>query len=171
MERAAVEPRHPPRWLVRVLNPVVRRLAARGIAAEQILVLHLTGRRTGRLLDVPVGYHLLDGVPTVFTNSTWRHNLAGGRDVEVTFRGRRRPARAELVRDVGEVTDAYTDLITRLGWRAAQRRLGIRIPVRRQPTGAEVAGSVARSGLSLVRLTGLLGDEEATTRPDDRSRR
>jgi hypothetical protein len=138
-----------------LVNPVVRRLAARGRLGGQILVLHFTGRRTGARFDVPAGYHLVDGVPTVFTNSGWRHNFADGPTIEVTFHGARRPTRAELVTDVDAVADVYTALIERLGRPQAQRRLGVRITVPRVPTRAEVAASVERSGLSLVRLPGL----------------
>lgn len=153
--RPAVERRHPPTAVVRVVNPLVRRLVSRGVAGSQLLLLHLTGRRTGRSYDVPVGYHLLDGVPTVLTNSPWRHNLAGGQDVEVTWRGVRRPARATLVTDVRAVTDVYAGLFEALGWQAAQRRLGVRVNVGRAPTREELAAVVERSGLSLVRLDGL----------------
>jgi hypothetical protein len=33
------------------------------------LLLHCTGRRSGRRYTVPAGYHDLDGVPSVLTNS------------------------------------------------------------------------------------------------------
>ncbi|MGY1669537.1 nitroreductase/quinone reductase family protein [Geodermatophilus sp. SYSU D00710] len=135
-----------------LVNPVVRRLVRRGRAGGQLLVLHLTGRRTGRRYDVPAGYHLVDGVPTVFTNSGWRHNCAGGAEVEVTFRGRRRPAHAELVTDPATVAAVYQRLIEEMGWRAAQRRMGIRITVGRTPTLEELQDAVSRSGLSLIRL-------------------
>lgn len=63
------------------------------------MVLHITGRRTGRRYDIPVGYHDIDGQRTVVTSAGWRRNLRGGADVEVTLRGRRRHARAALVED------------------------------------------------------------------------
>ena len=155
-DRPAVERRHPPDALMKVVNPVMRRLVARGRAAEQLVVLHYTGRRTGRRYDVPAGYHVVDGVPTVFTNSGWRHNFAGAPQIEVSYRGRLRPTRAELVTDVDTVTDVYVRLIEQLGWQRAQRRLGLRITVGRTPTREEVAAAVTQSGLSLVRLPGLV---------------
>jgi hypothetical protein len=136
------------------VNPLVRRLVARGVAADQLLLLHFVGRRTGRRYDVPAGYHLL-GEPTVLTNSPWRHNFAGGRDIEVTFRGARRAARATLVDDVEAVTEVYAGLFEALGWKPAQRRLGLKVHVDRAPTRTEIAGAVRESGLSLVRLEGL----------------
>jgi hypothetical protein len=137
---------------MRLVNPVVRRLVRRGRAREQLLVLHYAGRRTGQRYDVPAGYHLVDGVPTVLTNSGWRHNFAGGADVEVTFRGERRAAHATLVGDPPTVAAVYRRLIEELGWQAAQRRMGIRITVGRTPTLEELQDAVTRSGLALVRL-------------------
>jgi hypothetical protein len=151
-QQHAVERRHPPGALMTLINPIVRRLVSRGRAADQLLVLHYTGRRTGQRYDVPAGYHLVDGVPTVFTNSGWRHNFAGGRDIEVTLRGQRRAARAGLVSDPPTVAAVYRRLIDELGWRAAQRRMGIRITVGRTPTLDELQDAVTRSGLCLVRL-------------------
>ena len=151
-EQHAVERRHPPSALMRLVNPVVRYLVGRGRAGDQLLVLHYTGRRTGRRFDVPAGYHLVDGVPTVFTNSGWRHNFAGGADVEVTSGGRRRAGRATLVTDPPTVAGVYRRLIDEIGWRAAQRRMGIRVTVGRAPTLEELQDAVTRSGLSLVRL-------------------
>lgn len=148
----AVERRHPPRLLIRAINPLVRRLARRGVGGDEVLVLHYDGRRTGKRYDVPTGYHVLDGVPTCFTNSGWRHNFRGGRDIEVTLRGRRHPARATLVEDPDTVAQVYQELIDQLGWERAQRRLGIRINVRRVPTVDELRDEIGRSGLSLVRI-------------------
>lgn len=47
---------------------------------------------------------------------------------------------------------AYQGVIDRLGWQAAQRRLGIRINVGRPPTRGELVEAVGESGLSIVRL-------------------
>jgi hypothetical protein len=62
---------------VRLVNPVMRRLLAsplHSVASGQLLLLHFTGRR----YTVPTGYHDLDGVPSVLTNSGWRVNFRGG---------------------------------------------------------------------------------------------
>jgi F420H(2)-dependent quinone reductase len=153
--RPAVERVTPPLLMVRMVNPVLCRLLAsplHGLASRQLLLLHFSGRRTGRRYTVPVGYHDLDGVPSVLTNSGWRVNFRGGADIEVTLRGRRRPARATLVEDPETVATAYQGVIDGLGWQAAQRRLGIRVNVGRAPTRAELTEAVRTSGLSIVRL-------------------
>jgi len=153
--RPAVERVTPPLLLVKLANPVMRRLLAsplHGAVSAQLLLLHFTGRRTGRRYTVPTGYHDLDGVLSVLTNSGWRVNFRGGAGIEVTLRGQRRPARAILVEDPDTVAAAYQGVIDRLGWRAAQRRLGIRINIGRPPTRDELVNAVRESGLSIVRL-------------------
>jgi hypothetical protein len=153
--RPAVERVTPPLLLVRAANPVMRWLLAspaHAVASSQLLLLHFTGRRSGRRYTVPAGYHDLDGVPSVLTNSGWRVNFRGGADIEVTLRGRRRPARATLVGDPASVAATYQAMIDRLGWKAAHRRLGIRSNVGRAPTRDELTEAVRSSGLSIVRL-------------------
>lgn len=153
--RPAVERVTPPLALMKLANPVMRRLLhspLHALASSQLLLLHFTGRRTGRRYTVPVGYHDLDGVLSVLTNSGWRMNFRGGADIDVTLRGRRRPARATLVEDPATVVTAYQGVIDRLGWQAAQRRLGIGVNVGRAPTQEELTEAVREAGLSIVRL-------------------
>jgi hypothetical protein len=50
------------------------------------------------------------------------------------------------------VAATYQATIDRLGWKAAQRCLGIRINVGRAPTLDELVEAVRSSGLSIVRL-------------------
>ncbi|MEU7377713.1 hypothetical protein [Streptomyces albidoflavus] len=152
-QRPAVERTHPPAFLMKAVNPLTRRLIARGKASDALLVLHYTERKSGTAYDVPAGYHLIDGQITVFTNSAWRHNFTGGRDITVTLRGARTPARAELAAETDEVTDVYARLITELGPTTAARRLGIRINVDRAPTRDEIRSAIAASGLSMIRVS------------------
>ena len=153
---AALTRTPPPLFLVRLGNPIMRtilRSPIHRIVDGSLLLLHLTGRKTGRRYDIPVGHHDVDGQLTLFTNSGWRANLRGGADVDITHQGRRMPMRAELSEDPATVALVYRDIIERLGWQAAQRRLGIRIHVNRTPTLSELNEAVRESGLSLVRLS------------------
>ena len=150
--KPAVERVHPPDRLMRLVNPLMRRLIARGIAGNQLLLLHYAGRRTGRHYDVPAGYHVVDGVPLVLTGSRWRHNFSGGRDAEVTLRGQRRRARVLLVDDPQTVAALYDRLIDQYGLKQAQRRFGFRLNVQRRPTRDELRDMIERSGLSIVRV-------------------
>lgn len=142
---------------MKVANPVLRwalsspRRASK--LGQQLLVLHVTGRRTGRALDVPVAYRAAgDGRLLVLTNSGWRVNLRGRPDVEVTLLGRRLPARARIVEDADAVAKVYEALITEEGYAGAARRLGVRVNVDRSPTHEELADLARRVGLSAVYL-------------------
>ena len=65
----------PPRAVVRVVNPVVRRLLTSPLGSRLPATLHLlefTGRRSGRRFSVPVGVHEVAGGPVAFTEAAWR---------------------------------------------------------------------------------------------------
>ncbi len=144
--------------LTRVGNPVLtwllsgRRRAAR--VGQGLLLLHVTGRRTGRVYSTPVGYHPQpDGELLVLTSSRWRVNLRGGSTpVEVTLLGRRMDATAVLDEDPETVAEVYGRLIDELGVDTAGRRLGIRITVDRAPTREELVEAAKREHLSVVHL-------------------
>ncbi len=156
--RPAVERVHPPKGPYLVVNAVMRWLLADAGRAkrvgEHLLLLHLTGRRSGREITVPVAYRTTEGGPLlVLTNSVWRLNLRAASEVELTWHGRRRPATARLVEDPDEVAEVYGALIAATDPRKAGRRMGIRINVRRAPTHEELAEAARREGLSLVYLS------------------
>lgn len=110
------------------------------------------GRRSGRRFDVPAGYHLIDGVVSVFTDSPWRHNFAGARH-RIHPEGVRQPAHLTLCDDPDGVADIDRRLINELGTDRAARRLGLRFNVDCAPTRDELRESMERSGLSIVRIS------------------
>jgi F420H(2)-dependent quinone reductase len=146
----------PPPALVRMGNPMVRMLLGsplHGVFGDSVLVLHLTGRKTGRRYDIPVGYVDLEGKLAVVTVARWRVNLRGGADVEVTLRGCLRPMRALLDEDPASVAVSYQAMIDRIGWKKAQRRLGISLPGGRAPTVLELKDAAREYGWSVITLT------------------
>ena len=107
----------PPPALVKTSNPLVRMLLGsplHGVLDDSFLVLHLTGRRTGRRYDIPVGYVDMVGKLAVVSVATWRVNLRGGADVEVMLRGHLRPMHALLDEDPASVAASYQAMINRL---------------------------------------------------------
>jgi hypothetical protein len=116
-------------------------------------VLRLTGRKTGRRYDIPVGYVDMEGKLAVVTVATWRVNLRGGADVEVTLHGRLRPMHALLEEDPAAVAVSYQVMIERLGWKKAQRQLGISLPGGRGPTALELNDAAREYGWSVITLT------------------
>ncbi|MFF2556538.1 grhN [Nocardia sp. NPDC058058] len=90
----------PPPALMRVINPLVRRLLTNSLVGPHIslqALLEFTGRRSGRTLRVPICLHTIDGVPTVFTERPWRLNFSEPIPVTVTTRGRVRRGTAVLL--------------------------------------------------------------------------
>lgn len=60
--------RSPPDWLISVVNPVLRTLLrspVHGLASDHLLLLTVTGRKTGTAYTFPVGYEQDDGALTV----------------------------------------------------------------------------------------------------------
>jgi hypothetical protein len=62
-QKPAVERVHPPDRLMRLVNPITKRLLKRGRGrlGERVLILHFTGSRTGRKYSTPVGYRSSTG--------------------------------------------------------------------------------------------------------------
>lgn len=156
--RPAVERVTPPKAPYAVVNPVMRWLLSSPRRArrvgEHLLLVHVTGRTSGRVYDLPVAYRELDdGRLLVLTSSGWRVNLRDRPQVEVTLRGVRRAAVAELVEDPELVAPVYRRLIEETGVARAGRRLGIRIHVDRVPTHEELVEAARRDHLALVHLS------------------
>jgi hypothetical protein len=146
----------PPPALVKLGNPLVRMLLGSplyGMLDDSFLVLHLTGRKSGRRYDIPVGYVDMEGRLAVVTVARWRVNLRGGADVEVTLRGRRRPMHALLEEDPAAVAVSYQAMIGRIGRKKAQRQLGISLPGGRVPTVLELNDAAREYGWSVIILT------------------
>lgn len=139
----------PPPALMRLVNPLVRRvLTTRPVASRigKIALVELRGRRTGRLLRIPMGMHDIDGVPTAFTSRRWRLNFTGGAPVTVTRRGEPRQATAFLVSaEPGRVGAA---LRTALDNGASPFDLGLKIGRRDEVSVAELD----TAGLSMIQF-------------------
>lgn len=148
----------PPKGVYRYVNRVMvwalsspRRSRRLG---EYLLLLHVTGRKTGRDLTIPVAHRPgPDGRLILLTGAPWRVNLRGRPQVEATYRGHRQPAVADLVEDPGVVAGVYRELISAVGPKKAGRQMGIRINVDRVPTVDELEEAVRRDGLAVIHLT------------------
>lgn len=129
----------PPPRLMRIVNPLVRRvLTSRilGPRVKNIAVVEFVGRRTGRRLRVPMGLQMIDGVPTAFTCRAWRLNFAGGAPVTVMQRAQPRRAWAILLDATPE--QLGTALRQALDNGASPFDLGLKVARRHQPTVAEL---------------------------------
>jgi hypothetical protein len=139
----------PPPALMRLVNPLVRLvLTTRPLASRigTITLVELRGRRTGRLLRIPMGLHNIGGVPTAFTSRRWRLNFTDRAPVTVTRRGQSHPGSAVLVAaQPGQVGAA---LRAALDSGAAPFVLGLKIGKRHDPSIAELDAA----GLSMIQF-------------------
>jgi F420H(2)-dependent quinone reductase len=153
---STIEQSRQPRALIKMANPMVDVLLRSPLHApldSSVLLLRVTGRKTGRRYDIPVGYTEVDGRLTIVTTAGWRVNLRGGGDVEVTMRGCRRAMHALLTEDPAAVAVSYQTIIDRLGWAKARRHLGISTRDGRPPTVLELRDAAREYGWSVITLT------------------
>ena len=118
------------------------------------MVLAFRGRKSGKVYEVVVGRHEVDGallVPTGTTGRQWRVNFCGGTSAEVTLGGSRRRGRGELIEDPDEVARIHRLLLGRIGLKNA-RRLGLRVNVGREPTAEELKVPLAGRGVVRIEL-------------------
>ena len=131
------------------VRPLLRSSAGKGI--HELALLCFEGRRSGKLYEVPVEYHELDGAPLILTSSGWKQNLRGGADVELVHEARRIPMRAELIEDPDEVADVYSALLERYGIEKPTK-IGLRISGDRIPSHEEIRSAVVAGRRTIVRL-------------------
>ncbi|MQA96574.1 MAG: DUF385 domain-containing protein [Streptosporangiales bacterium] len=153
-ETVAVTHTYPPRAFLAVANPIVRALATSPLhrLVKDYMVLHVTGRKTGKDYAVPVAGHEIDDTLTVLTSAGWRRNLRDNPTIEVTRKGLRGPMQATLVEDADEVAQGVAKKVEELGVRGA-KQIRVTINVDRTPTMDEYREAARRDGMALVRLT------------------
>jgi hypothetical protein len=155
VEKPAVERRFAPPSMIHVANPILRRLLTSPLhrpMSKGLMVLHVTGRRSGRVYDIVVGRHGIDGQLVAHTGGAWRANLRGGAALTVTLDGRERKAYAVLEEDPDRVAETYLTLLKQIGYERAIR-IGLAVNVDRPPTLAEVREAVVDDGFATIRLT------------------
>ena len=146
----------PPVALVRAINPFARlllRTPLPGLIDPPVLLLHVTGRKSGLRYDIPIGYVSVEDRLVLVTIARWRVNLRGGADVEVTRHGIRRPMHALLDEDPASVAVAYDSVISHLGWEKAAKQLGIATAHGHRPTLLELRVAAQTYGWSVITLT------------------
>jgi hypothetical protein len=160
-EPTEVQRRTPPQALVDALNPLVRWLATshfHGLLDDSLVVLHVSGRRTGRRYDIPVGYLRLGDRLLVTTQHRWRTNLRGRHHVDVTVGGVRRTVGLRLDESPVSIAATYAKAIDVYGWREASRRLGLRTRSGEAPSRGQLAAAADAYGLAVLELTAAPGE-------------
>jgi hypothetical protein len=138
--------------VLHVINPFVSlilRSPLRRMVSNRLL-LTFTGRKTGKVFTIPVGYTREDETLTRFSEYGWWKNLRGGAPVTVRLHGRRRTGRAEAIEDRAVVLAAAARLVARFGAKDAGSRIGLALDAEAPPSHEEVAA--AMEGHVMIRL-------------------
>lgn len=146
----------PPQALIDLANPAVRALLRSPVHAaldSALLVLHIVGRKSGRQYDIPVGYVDLDDRLVAVTEHTWRANVRGGAEVEVTRNGRLQRMHCALDEDPASVAMTIQRVIELRGLKAAQRLTGLRTRRGEMPSFGQLEAAVRAYGLTALTLT------------------
>ncbi len=152
-----VEGAEPPEVLARVVNPTMKALLRSPLHwpfSSHLMLLAFRGRKSGKMYEVVVGRHEVDGallVPTGTTGRLWRLNFRGGTTTEITLGGVRRRGWGELIEEPNEVARIHQLLLDRIGLKNA-RRLGLRVNVDREPTDDELKVPLAGRGVVRIEL-------------------
>ena len=152
MDRPAVEDAPPPKAVLRLLNPLLEALLRsplHRLASKNLMLLTVTGRKSGRTYTLPVGRHEKpDGTFVLSAGGNWRHNLRGGADVRVTLDGRERRAHATLEEDAIRTAEVFKGLLDRAGPRA----VGVKVNVSHSPSLEEIKPALADRGVAYLTL-------------------
>lgn len=155
-ESFAVAANHPPEALLRMLNPVLRRVLPTPLAGplgRQMMVVNVTGRKSGRRYSIPVSAHRIDGTLYAVTSATWKSNFRGGGDAEVVYNGKTTPMRGEVISDPAVVADLVHRAAQSYGPRRAQTMIGLKFRDGGIPTVEEFADAVRREGIAAVKFS------------------
>ena len=142
-----VEPADPPPdALVRVVNPVLKRMLRsplHPLVSDHLLLLTVTGRKTGTRYTFPVGYEQRDDTLAVISHGTnWWMNLRdGGAEVTVQLRGERRSGHATVQAEDEAVAEYLHGYFRREGV-GSDRRAGLNIEIGRASCRERVSSPV-----------------------------
>ncbi len=152
----AVTVAHPPKLMLRVVNPALRfmlRTPFAGAARQQFMVLTVRGRKTGRQYAIPLSAHFIDSTLYAMTDAGWKHNFRDGASAEVLHNGKTTTMHGELITDRATVADLFHRCAESYGVKRAQRMMGLVFRDERIPTLEEFSEAVDREHLVAIKLT------------------
>jgi len=145
VERANHNPR-----VMRVVNPLMKFLVVRGWGsmADQVMVLHWTGKKTGKTYSTPVSRFDLNDQLFTQTKAGYKSNFVGGGPAELVFGGRRSAYVGTVIDDTQVVGERMRSVLDALGIKNGSRALGLKIEG--EPTTAELAEFASEDGAVVI---------------------
>ena len=156
MTEPAVTVAHPPKAMLRVVNPILRvlvRTPFTGSARKQFMVLTVRGRKTGRQYAIPLSAHVIDSTLYALTDAAWKYNFRDGATAEVLHDGQSTSMHGELIHDPATVADLFHRCAESYGVKRGQRMMGLTFRDQRIPTLDEFTEAVDREHLAAIKLT------------------
>jgi hypothetical protein len=147
---------HPPATLLRVVNPMVGFLLRTPLAGplrKQMMVVNVTGRKSGRKYSIPLSAHQIDGTLYALTSAPWKNNFRGGATAEVLHAGKTTTMRGELISDPAVVAELSERCATAYGAKKAQTMMGLKFRDDRIPTVEEFREVAERENMIAVKFT------------------
>jgi hypothetical protein len=152
MSPPAVQDAPPPKSILRAVNPLMKavlRSPLHRLLSGKLMLLTMTGRKSGRTYTLPVWRHQsADGDLLISAGGNWRHNLRGGTDVRVRLAGRDHAGRAVLEVDSAQTVELFKEMLERSGARA----LAVKVNVSGSPTAEEIAPAMRERGVAYLKL-------------------
>jgi hypothetical protein len=147
---------HPPAGLLRAVNPMVGFLLRTPLAGplrKQMMVVNVTGRKSGRRYSIPLSAHQIDGTIYALTSAPWKNNFRDGATAEVLHDGKTSTMRGELITDPNVVAELSERCATFYGVKKAQTMMGLKFRDNRIPTVEEFKEAAEREHMVAVRFT------------------
>lgn len=91
----------PPRFINNVVVLLLRS-PLHGLISKTLMLLTYSGRKTGKLYTIPIGYTRQGDTVTMFTDHTWWKNLRDQAPVTLRLGGKILKGTAEVIRDEKE---------------------------------------------------------------------
>ncbi|MEV4127631.1 nitroreductase/quinone reductase family protein [Nocardia sp. NPDC049707] len=83
------------------------------LLSKRLLIITVSGRKTGREYANPVGYVEHEGRILIGAAASWRRNLIPGTPVRIHLRGTTRQAAHEVITDEPQAAQLYREILTR----------------------------------------------------------
>lgn len=152
----AIDVGHPPSALLKAVNPALGFLLGTplgGSLRTQFMVLHFTGRKSGKQFKLPVSAHVIDGDLYALASAAWKFNFRGGAPAQVVYNGKTNAMRGELVEDRTVTRDLYLRAAQSYDVKRAQRQMGLKFRDNRIPSAEEFGEAIERLKLSAIKFT------------------
>ena len=91
----------------RIVGTLLRTPGVSSGMGKRLVIINVTGRKSGKQYSVPVAYTRQDETLLVGTPFAWARNMRTGEPVEIILQGKRRQADVQVISDEDGVVAAY----------------------------------------------------------------